>query len=273
MYPILIEWGSFVLPAWHTFYVLGALAALFLFLRLARRYSPDVPQYQLARLYAVMYVGGYIGARLLSVLIEEPDVSGLLGTLEALLRFGPMTFYGGAIVAGLAGALYSRLNGMRIAPLLDIGLPAGLVALALGRVGCFLNGDDYGKAAPLGADGNAPFWSVAFPVLKDGIARYPVQLLEAGSALLLAIALIYWLPRLRTSFRPGIVGFLGIVGYANLRFALEFLRDDFRGFAFGTWLSTSQFISIVVLAIAGCTLPLWITRRRDSPENVRRSYR
>jgi prolipoprotein diacylglyceryltransferase len=100
--------------------------------------------------------------------------------------------------------------------------------------------------------------------LEDGIARYPVQLLEAGAVTVLALILIWKMKSLRANFRPGIVGFIGIVGYANLRFALEFLRDDFRGFVFGTWLSTSQFISVVLLAGAGCTMPLWF-KRSDAP--------
>jgi prolipoprotein diacylglyceryltransferase len=57
------------------------------------------------------------------------------------------------------------------------------------------------------------------------------------------------------------VGFFAVVAYANLRFALELLRDDFRGFVFGTWLSTSQFISILILLLCGMTLPLWIRRK------------
>lgn len=266
MYPILVEWGSLVLPAWHTFYVLGALAALFLFLNLAARYVPEVPRYEVARLFAAIYIGGYVGARLLSILIEEPDVKGVWETLLALSRFGAMTFYGGAIVAALAGAAYARSRRMPIAALFDVGIPAGLVALAFGRVGCFLNGDDYGKAVPLAADGTAPAWAVVFPNLEDGIARYPVQLMEAGSALLLAVILIVARRRLRANFGPGFVGYIGIVGYANLRFLLEFLRDDFRGFAFGTWLSTSQFISVVILAVAGCMLPFWVKRRKSEPK-------
>ena len=76
--------------------------------------------------------------------------------------------------------------------------------------------------------------------------------------------LAHYFVRLRLAFRPGVVGFFGIIGYANLRFALEFLRDDFRGFAFGTWLSTSQFISICVLATCAITIPFWVRGSRVS---------
>jgi phosphatidylglycerol:prolipoprotein diacylglycerol transferase len=260
VYPILLEWGPLVLPAWHTFYVLGALCAFWLLRQLASRHAPELASHELARLYLVCYIAGYFGARLLSIVVEEPDVNGAAATLAALFRFGPMTFYGGAIGAFAGGLAYAKRRRLSFTTLLDLAIPAALLALAFGRIGCFLNGDDYGKPAPLAPDGAPPLWSVTFPVLQDGIARWPVQLLEAGVAAALALFLCLAFGRLRTAFKPGAVGYFGIIGYANARFLLEFLRDDFRGFVFGTWLSTSQFISILVLLACGVTIPLWIRR-------------
>jgi phosphatidylglycerol:prolipoprotein diacylglycerol transferase len=262
MYPILFAWGQVVLPAWHTMYVLGALAAFWLLLRLARLHASYLSRRDLSRLYVICYVLGYFGARFLSIVIEESNVQGVGPTIAALFRFGAMTFYGGAIGAFVGGAGYALARKLPLATLLDITLPAGLLALAIGRVGCFLNGDDYGKAAPLGVGGKPPFWAVTFPNLEDGIARYPVQLLEAGLVALLVIVLYRYFVRIRLAFRPGAVGLFAIIGYANLRFLLEFLRDDFRGFAFGTWLSTSQFISLCVLAVCALSIPFWIRRSR-----------
>ena len=263
MYPILISWGPLVLPSWHTLYAVGALAAYWLLQRGARLHASQLDRTDLARLYVVCYVCGYFGARLLSIVVEQPEVQGLWATLVALVHFGPMTFYGGAIGCFLGGLTYVRLRRLPLPTVLDLAIPAGLLALAIGRIGCFLNGDDYGKAAPLGPDGHAPWWAVTLPNLQDHIARWPVQLLEAGSVALLVLVLWRGFVRLRVAFRPGVVGFLGIVGYANLRFLLEFLRDDFRGSIAGTWLSTSQFISILVLVACGATLPLWVRRARE----------
>ena len=258
MLPILIHWGPLVLPSWHTFYVLGALAAFALLLDLARRHAPDLDRQVLSRLFAVSYVSGYLGARLLSIQIEEPDIRGFTSTLTALLSFGPMTFYGGAIAAFLSGSAYALINRLKVPILMDLAIPAGLLALALGRVGCFLNGDDYGKAIPMAGGAKPPIWSVTLPNLADGIARYPVQLIEAGLVSALALGLCIGFSYVRRHGRPGMVGYLGIIGYANLRFGIEFLRDDFRGFAFGTWLSTSQFISLIILAACAVSIPFWL---------------
>ncbi len=268
MYPVLLSWGPIVVPSWHAFYVLGAFAAYVLLCWLARCYVPTMARQHLARLFAVAYVAGYVGARLLSILIEEPEVQGPAATLAALLTFGPMTFYGGAICAFAAGQIYIVKHRLPWADLFDLTIPAGLFGLVLGRIGCFLNGDDFGQAAPLAADGSAPNWAVVFPNLADGIPRWPVQLMEAGAVLLLVICCCAFFRRLRTKIAPGAVGYAAVVGYANIRFFLEFLRDDFRGSVLGTWVSTSQFISIVILLVAGLAAPLWLrqaAKQRSAP--------
>lgn len=265
MYPILLQLGDLTLPSWHAFYVLGAVLAYLLMIVVRRRLLPALDEGDLARLYALCYVAGYFGARLLSIGIEQRSIwaAGPGAVLAALVTLGPMTFYGGFLASFGAGLAYARLRRIPIGDVADVALPAGLLALAIGRIGCFLNGDDYGKAVPLRADGVEPWWAVTFPNLEDGIARYPVQLIEAAAvALLVAVALLLF-RRTRAAFRPGAVGFFAIVAYANLRFALEFLRDDFRGFVFGTWLSTSQFISVLILLLCGMTLPLWIRRKQE----------
>lgn len=255
MYPILFSWGPVVLPAWHTLYVLGAILAFVMLIGLARKYQPKIPEQTLSRLFIICYVSGYFGARLLSILVEEPEVKGVGETVMALGRFGAMTFYGGALASFLGGLVYCLTTKLRIADLVDITIPSGLAALALGRVGCFLNGDDYG----LPVRGN-PWWAVTFPSLQDGVARYPVQLYEAISVGTLVLVLVTQFPKIRAVFRPGAVGLIGIVAYANIRFGLEFFRGDFRGSVLVDWLSTSQFISVCVLAVAGATIPFWIKK-------------
>ena len=261
MYPILFEWGSFVLPSWHAFYALGALAALILLRVAGKRFSPEIDPVDLSRLFAVCYVSGYFGARALSILVEEPQLMGL-DAFMALGRFGPMTFYGGALGAAAAGTAYAAWQRLPKGKILDLGLPCAALALGFGRIGCFLNGDDYGRAAPMAPDGQPPWWSVTFPVLKDGIARWPVQLLEAGTAFLIALVLLAVFRRVRASFGPGGVAYLTAIAYANVRFLLEFLRDDFRGSVAGTWVSTSQFISLVILMACVGLVPYWLRRFR-----------
>lgn len=261
MAPILFSLGPLIVPSWHVFYVLGALCAFIFLSRLSRKHCPEVQSNDIATLFAVCYVCGYFGARLLSILIEEPEVEGPNAILSALFKLGPMTFYGGGISAFLAGWIMIRAKGLPFAKLFDCAIPSGLFALALGRVGCFLNGDDFGTAVPIEPFGKAPMWAVTFPNLGDNIARYPVQLAEASIALVCAIFFGLRIKSLHQSFFPGIAGLLGLITYANFRFFLEFFRDDFRGSVMGSWISTSQFISIMILLV--CALTLFVTAKSE----------
>lgn len=260
MYPILLQWGPLVVPSWHAFYAMGALLAYILLLYLRKYTRTQFTKESLSQLFVVCYAAGYFGARLLSILVEEPQIADLKAILAAMVRFGPMTFYGGGIAAFVAGTLFCVWRRLPLSEIMDLGMPAGFLALAVGRLGCFLNGDDYGKPVSLDDQGQAPVWGIILPALEDHIPRWPVQLIESGLVFLLVVGLVWFFVRRAGSLRPGFIGFLSIVCYAHVRFACEFLRDDFRGFAFGTWLSTSQFIAVVTLAIAGVIAPFWISQ-------------
>ncbi len=249
MYPILFHHGDFLLSSWHVMYVLGALAAYGSMFLLSKQVAQDIKPDDLSQMFVVCYVAGYLGARLLSIIVEEPHVTGVLETGLALLRLGPMTFYGGAISAFCAGSLFCFFRRVSYGDMVDLGLISGLLALSIGRVGCFLNGDDYGRPVTLGADNIFRGLGVIFPVLEDGIPRWPVQLFEAVAVFV--VVLVMASVKLHKRARPGMVALLSVILYANLRFWFEFLRDDFRGFVFGTWLSTSQFIALITLSIAG----------------------
>jgi phosphatidylglycerol:prolipoprotein diacylglycerol transferase len=258
LYPILFQWGDFSLPSWHVLYVVGALAAYSLMSLLRNRIAQGIKPGDLSQLFVVCYISGYFGARLLSVIVEEPHVSGVWETAHALIRFGPMTFYGGAISAFCAGSLFCLFRKIPYGDMIDLGLVAGLLGLSIGRVGCFLNGDDYGRPVPIGEGSIFSRFGVIFPVLEDGIPRWPVQLFEAIAVLVVVLVMVN--VKLRKRARSGMVGLLCVILYANLRFCFEFLRDDFRGFVFGTWLSTSQFIALITLTIAGFISLFWLSK-------------
>lgn len=254
MQPILWEWGPILLPAWHLLYVLGALAAYAVLAWLRHRHVRDLPPADVAGVFVSAYIGGYFGARILSILVEGPGLGRPLEALAALGQLGAMTFYGGAIGAFLAGWIYSRRKGHHFPTILDMAIPAALTALAIGRIGCFLNGDDFGRPVPLAPGEQPPWWAVTFPVLGDGVARYPVQLVSTVAAGTMTVCLCYGFGRLRRRFGSGAVAYAGIAVYAVYRYYIEFFRGDFRGSTFGGLLSTSQFLSLVFLALLGAVL-------------------
>jgi phosphatidylglycerol:prolipoprotein diacylglycerol transferase len=207
---------------------------------------------------------GMLGARLYWVL-AHPAHS--LTSPAAALLHGGLTFYGGAI-AGVAVAYWRwRRSALPSAPFFDttaLVLPAGHV---IGRIGCFLAGDDYGlpTTGPLGVafpHGAPPSTaghlralgaSVAAAVPDDAVLRvHPVQLYEACGDLLIFAAL--WRVAHRTR-RPYAVFALYLLLYGLLRFALEFVRAKDDRVLVGGALTISQVISALAAA-AGIAIAL-----------------
>jgi len=266
MRPILFEWGGVAIPAWHAFYALGAIAAFFVMRLLARRYSPSLDDRFLSGLFTVAYIGGWFGARLFSVLFEDFAVSGFSEVIAALFRFGPMTFYGGAIGSFVLGTAFTLARHKLFGEVLDVAIPAGILALAVGRIGCFLNGDDYGIPAALGPGGEVPWWAVIIPVLEDDVARVPVQLISSGAAFSLVALLAFGFRRLRRGLPAGVVGYAGIALYATGRFGIEYLRGDPRGPFFADLFSPAQVVSILILGVLLAMVPFWLRSGKGVPK-------
>jgi len=244
MHPILWQWGSFIIPSWHAFFVLAALIGWLSLGFWARRAWPEGDARRIDNLFLITYIMGYIGARGLSIVLESQEQS-VLERLLLLFQLGSMTLYGGMIVAAMAAIVYAKSLKLSIRHLADLTMPPTLLGVAVGRVGCFLNGDDFG--APVANQQNPIFLAVKFPNLNDDLFRYPVQIWE--SLLCLCLVLLCWKSRGYLLSRPGRIGTVGIIGYACSRFFLEFFRGDDRGYFLVDFLSPAQSISIVIILL------------------------
>lgn len=213
-----------------------------------------------ADMVAAAVIGGIVGAKLWYV--------ALTGDPDALFSRGGLVWYGGFI----GGALAVILNSWRLrVPLrwtMQLGAPALAAAYALGRVGCFLVNDDYGRptAVPWGVrfpEGLPPstaanlknLFGIPIPEGVDPatvLAVHPTQLYEAA-AMLLAFAVLW---RLRKSGRPvGWLFGLYLVFAGVERFLVEILRakdDRFLG-----PFTLAQVTSLVIVIIGAVILSRW----------------
>jgi phosphatidylglycerol:prolipoprotein diacylglycerol transferase len=267
MLPILFNSPYIIIPAWHTFYMLGAIAAFFTMKRLARAHCPNLQHQFISQLFTIAYISGYFGARIFSIFVDEGNLTTAWDRLAALGRFGPMTFYGGFIGAIVMGSIFVLAKRKPLSDLLDISVPAGMIGLGIGRIGCFLNGDDFGLPVPTELSANPPWWSVTFPNLEDGVARYPVQLMETALVFLLAFIIMKNYASIRGRFGPGSVGISTIIGYGIIRFGLEYLRGDERGWVVEDVLSPSQLVSIV-LVVGGIMSLFAVSSQRKHPATM-----
>ena len=209
-------------------------------------------------------IGGIVGAKLYYVLLNwdltVQDPTGMLFSRAGLVWYGG--FLGGA--AGVI--LMIRRHGEPILPLADGIAPGLALAYAVGRMGCFLVGDDYGRptdswvgiafpnGAPPSTAGNLrEAFGVAVPdSIPDStvLAVHPTQLYEVGISLL--VFAVLW--RLRGTRPVGWVFSLWLVLAGAERFFVEFFRAKDDRF-FGV-LTLAQLISIGMIVVG-----LWLMRR------------
>ena len=244
MLPVLFRIGSFEITSFGVMVALGALAGLWVFRReLARSGLPD------AALDAAVYglVGGLLGAKLLYV-FEHLDEGSFF---SLFLDRGGMSWFGGFVGGLLAGLATIRAKRWPMTAVLAAATPALAIGQMLGRVGCFLVGDDYGSPTSLP-------WGVAFPRgLPPTTERvHPTQIYEAIFLALLAWLLIRW--RRRGVPDRAVLGRYFLLA-GTFRFVLEFVRVNTR---VAGPLTVAHFFALL-LVLLGLAL-LWPARRVSS---------
>ena len=249
MYPNLFTIGSLTITTFGAMVALGSLVGLWVYSRELHR--GGLPATALDAALAGI-VGGLLGAKLLFVAEhygEEP-----LGRL--LLARGGLSWYGG-LVGGLASGVFVIVwQKLPLLAVISAATPALAIGHAIGRVGCFLVGDDYGRPTDLP-------WAVAFPRgLPPTIQPvHPTQLYE----MVLLFPLAWLLIKERRHGRSDwfVLGSY-LLGAGAIRFAIEWYRVDVRvalGMSVAHWASLGAIV-------AGAWL---LTRRhgRGIPASVR----
>ena len=213
MLPVLFRIGSLDITSFGVMVALGALVGLWVFKReLSRSGLPD------AAMDAAVYglVGGLLGAKLLYV-FEHLNESSFL---SLFLDHGGMSWFGGFVGGLLAGFVTIRAKHWPMLAVLSAATPALAIGQLLGRIGCFLVGDDYGHPTSLP-------WGVAFPEgLPPTTDRvHPTQIYEAIFLAFFAWLLIRW--RRRGLSDRSVLGRY-FIGVGAFRFLLEFVRVNTR---------------------------------------------
>jgi phosphatidylglycerol:prolipoprotein diacylglycerol transferase len=234
LYPVLFRIGSFEITSFGVLVALGIVAGLFVLKReaAARRLAPDVVDAA-----AMGALGGMIGAKLLYVAehLSEP-------LAETLFARGGMSWFGGLVGGVGTGLVVVVRRRWPLLPVLAAAAPALAIGHAIGRVGCLLVGDDYGRPTDLP-------WGIAFPEgLPPTTERvHPTQLYEALPLAVFALILVRW--------RRGGVPDATLLGRyfvftGALRFLIEGLRVNPRvalGLTVAQWAAAAATVGGVLL--------------------------
>ena len=248
MHPTLFKIEDFEITSFGAMVAAGALVGLWLFARELRR-SHLPPLALNAAIHGVF--AGLIGAKLLFVAEhagEEPF-------LTLFLSRGGLSWFGGLFGGVAVALLYLQSQALPIVPVLAAATPGLAIGHLLGRIGCFLVGDDYGMPTTLP-------WGVAFPqgLPPTMVPVHPTQLYEAALLLPLAWLLIRW-RRAGVPNRIVLGRYLSIAG--SIRFGIEFLRVNPQ-VALG--LTVAQFGALAIMVVG---LALLRSRSGRSLDNSR----
>lgn len=250
MYPLLLKIGPISI---HTYGFMIALG--FLFAVQLGKYFTQKSNIDFNKALDAGFIGlfsGFIGARALYVITRWSDFA---SDPMAIFRVweGGLVFYGGIIVGISVGILVGYFYKMNIWRTLDATIPGINFAHALGRLGCLGAGCCYGK--PTGSSFGIRFYSELIDPQLRGVPLHPTQLYEAGALFFLFFLLVY---TFKKKTFDGQVILTYCMTYPIIRSIVEVFRgDSIRGFVIDPWLSTSQFISILVFMI---TLGFFIYR-------------
>ena len=258
MHPILLKIGGFQLPTYGLLLALALLTAIVTADRLGRREGFDGNRMLDFSTWIILV--GLLGAKVLMIISDWGDYRhdpGQIFSWNTLEAGG--VFYGGFIASAFFAVWYVRTYHLPALKMFDIYAPAVALAQSVGRLGCFSAGCDYGTPTRsfLGVVFTNPYsHDVTGVPLNTRI--HPTQLYESLATLVIG-GILLW--RYRHKKKDGEIFLIYITLYAVARFLLEFLRgDEDRGFVFHHLLSTSQFIAILALIVAGA---LWSYLRRQ----------
>jgi len=187
-------------------------------------------------------ISGFLGARALHVLYEEPGYYALEPMAVFEVWNGGFVFFGGVIGAWIGALVFSQWRRQPFWFWADLAAPPIALGYAIGRLGCFLNGCCYGKICELP-------WAVDL----HGAIRHPTQIYATLWELGVIAILIFIERHIK---RSGNLFNIWLLLHCLGRLGMEALRDDPRGALIGgltisSWLAVAMMGAGLVNLVSG----------------------
>jgi len=256
MHPILFEIGGWPVYSYGVLLAAAYLIGLQLGVVRARRAGLDPARVMDLGIYLI--IAALVGAKLMLIAVDWEYFRSQPRELLSLVRAGGV-FYGGLIAAVIVGLWLVRRYKLPAWSTADLMAPGIALGHVVGRFGCLLAGCCYGRPT------DVP-WAVTFtdPLAAAnvgtplGIPLHPTQLYDAGAELLILGVLL----ATERKGRPfaGRTFWAYMLLYGVSRFIIEFYRGDINRGTVVASLSTSQFVSLLLVPVS--ILMLIYLRRR-----------
>lgn len=273
MHPEILRIGDFVISSFGLMLVAAFLAAYFQLRWGLDRLGAGDEEDAVALVFAAGFAG-IVGAKVYYAVLYRD--------WHLLFDRSGLVWYGGFLLAVVALIWTVRRRRLPVWPTLDVMGLALALGYALGRIGCFLVGDDYGVPTDLP-------WGVVFPAgsappstagalrhqfgvdvpaqVPDSqlLAVHPTQVYETLACLAIWGFGLWLFRRARTG---GVTGMAVIALLGVERFLVEIVRAKDDRFFGG--LTVAQMISVVVVAVAVILLVRRVSEGRGREAGVSR---
>lgn len=249
MFPNIDLFGKTITP-YFICALIGIFVVLFVSYKMAQKRGLD--EMEMLPMMLCSFGGVVIFSHILYAFTVPETVGKVLANLDKIkdfdtfmyamgMIFGGSVFYGGLIGAVFAFFLYCKIRKLPFGDYSDIGGMMIPLFHFFGRLGCFTSGCCYGVEWEYGI-----VYEYSVVESANHVHRFPVQLVEALLNLALFFFLLYLYKKGKAAHK---LLNLYLLIYPVYRFILEYFRGDtYRG-AVG-FLSTSQFISVIIFAFA-----------------------
>ncbi|HLC72006.1 MAG TPA: prolipoprotein diacylglyceryl transferase [Candidatus Nanoarchaeia archaeon] len=211
--PVVFSLGPLEIRYYGIIYAFGFILAYFLLRYFIRQKKLHMQEQELDTYIIYLMLGVVLGARLFEILfynlpfyLEHP------AELIAIWH-GGLSFHGGLVGAVFSTWLFCKKKKIPLLHLCDYVVIPTALALALGRIGNFLNGELPGKIT------NVP-WAVQFPGAEG--FRHPSQLYESVKNLIIFAILLV---NVKKQHKDGYLFGLFLFWYGILRFLVEYVRE------------------------------------------------
>ncbi len=258
MYPTLVHIGNFEITTFGLMMFIAFVVGGWILTRQYRHYG--LSDELASSILMAAAIGGIVGAKIYYAI--------LFRDWHLLITRAGLVWYGGMIGGVTACSWILLRNRVDYFTAADATAPAAAIGYAIGRIGCFLVGDDYGRptdswvgiafpkgSPPTTAESLREFGVHVNPAIpSDQVLRvYPTQLFESAASFLI-FAILLWSSR--RSHPKGRTSALFLIFMGIERFLVEIVRAKDDRF-FGPF-TIAQLISVIVVIIG-----IVLVARRD----------
>ena len=237
--PVAFKIGPISIHWYGISYGIGLLLGIWITILLNKKrkaFRDDNQIYNLA--FWMFLIGVILGGRLGYVIFYNLPYYALNPSKVFAIWEGGMSFHGGLIMSALVFYFFCKKHRINFFDAGDLAVIPGALALMFTRIANFINGELVGRAI------ENPNWKWMGVDFGDGILRYPSQLFQSASALILFLILLLIF---RRKPKRGALVFSYIALYGLFRFIEEFWRapDAQIGFIW-KYFTLGQLFSIVM---------------------------